>query len=124
MVPYPTLDLDPGRMVLAVVDGILRVCRVLFNETRTSTVDLHLYDTVGMGTEQDDASRWDKAWFPLFLNEQNGIVVQKDSPNPLFLPLDVSVSHLNVVGIPFELGSANSLKIPQRRCARDWLDNS
>ena len=124
VIPYPTLGLVPGRMVLAVIDGILRVCRVLSNESRTSTVDLHLYDTVGMGTERDDVARWDKAWFPLFLNEQNGIVVQKDSPNPLFLPLDVSVSHHNVVGIPFELGSSQTLKTPQRRCARDWLEKS
>ena len=118
--PFPTLDIAPLSFVLAVVDGFLRVGKVLENDVRAQTVDLHLCDTVGMGTEMNDPLRWSKPWLPLYLNQDNGLVTHPGFPPSSFIPLEVTVSHYDVLKVPFFLTKTSHLKSSQQTTARDW----
>ena len=120
---FPTLDIAPLSYVLALVDGVLRVGRVMENDLRDQTVDLHLFDTAGMGTAMDDPLRWTKSWLPLYLNQNNGLVAVPGAAPSAFTPLIQVVSHFDILKVPFLLSKNNCLKAPQQSLARDWYSH-
>ena len=109
-------------MVVILVDEEVTIGRIVEATPNESYIKIHLYDTVELGSTTHDPSRWTKAWFPLYLTEDHGLVVKKAVDAVGLTPVEVRIRRGDVLGVPFQLPVNNKLNFAQRRVIDGWND--